>query len=210
MITSKVVPRLLLLRQRATCTLQSHGGIFSGRVQPFLPAYYSLPKHERRTYSTAADNRPPPRWIQLEPELEEALVPRKLSVSPLESWLSLRYSLPPLQGTAQPLEEGVLEEKKVLPSASVSGFEDGEDSVTPLRCKNVLEIRRRKMNRHKYKRLLKRTKFIRRRVEIGRVKRKQNIFENKLKRIWTRAGLKSPVSWNIPKIYIKGQRNKMG
>lgn len=100
-------------------------------------------------------------------------MPRKLSVSPLESWLSLRYSLPPLLESVQPQEDVGLLEEKVLPPFSAPVMEDGEGSATPLRCKNVLEIRRRKMNRHKYKKLLKRTKFLRRRVMEGRGRKKQ-------------------------------------
>lgn len=61
----------------------------------------------------------------------------------------------------------------MLPPISVPVLEDGEGTVTPLRCKNVLEIRRRKMNRHKYKKLQKRTKFLRKRVLEGRGKKKQ-------------------------------------
>lgn len=100
-------------------------------------------------------------------------MPRKLSVSPLESWLSLRYSLPPLLESVQPQEDVGLLEEKVLPPFSAPVMEDGEGSAAPLRCKNVLEIRRRKMNRHKYKKLLKRTKFLRRRVMEGRGRKKQ-------------------------------------
>lgn len=101
-------------------------------------------------------------------------MPRKLSVSPLESWLSLRYSLPPLLESPGLQEEDIgLLEEKVLPPISVPVVEDGEGSATPLSCKNVLEIRRRKMNRHKYKKLLKRTKFLRRRVKDGRARKKQ-------------------------------------
>ncbi|XP_042266355.1 aurora kinase A-interacting protein [Thunnus albacares] len=208
MFTSKVVPRLTLLR-RATCTLQPHGEVLNGCVQPVIPAYCSLLKQKLRNYSTAADNRSPPRWVQLEPELEDALVPRKLSVSPLESWLSLRYSLPPQLEAPQPQEEVELLEEKVLPPISVPVLEDGESSVTPLSCKNVLEIRRRKMNRHKYKKLQKRTKFLRRRVMEGRGKKKQKRFEEDLKRIWTRAGLKkAPEGWSAPKIFIKQHGNK--
>ena len=100
-------------------------------------------------------------------------MPRKLSVSPLESWLSLRYSLPPLIEAPQTLEDGELTgQTKVLPPLTVPLLDNGENS-TPLNCKNVLEIRRRKMNRHKYKKLMKRTKFLRRRVLHGRRKRKQ-------------------------------------
>lgn len=100
-------------------------------------------------------------------------MPRKLSVSPLESWLSLRYSLPPLLEASPPLEEGeIVGKSMVLPPFAVPLLEDGE-RATPLNCKNVLEIRRRKMNRHKYKKLIKRTKFLRRRVKDVRRKKKQ-------------------------------------
>lgn len=206
MFTSKVAPSLSLLR-RATCALQANGEILNGCVQRVLPAHSSLSTQKQRNYSTAANNASPPRWVQLEPELEEALVPRKLSVSPLESWLSLRYSLPPALESAQPQEEVGLLEEKVLPSISVPVLEDREGSVTPLKCKNVLEIRRRKMNRHKYRKLQKRTKFLRRRVMESRGKKKQRKFEDDLKRIWTKAGLKkAPDGWTTPKIFLRHQK----
>ncbi|XP_034393176.1 aurora kinase A-interacting protein [Cyclopterus lumpus] len=206
MFISRVVPRLL---RRATCALQGHGDILTGCVQPVLPAYCSLLQPKLRNYSTAADNTPPPQWLQLEPELDEDLVPRKLSVSPLESWLSLRYTLPPLLESAQPLEDVGQLEEKVLPPIAVPVKEDSEGSATPLSCKNVLEIRRRKMNRHKYKKLLKRTKFLKARVLEGRGKKKQKRFEEDLKNIWIRAGLKkAPEGWNTPKIFIKQHGNK--
>ncbi|KAG5838951.1 hypothetical protein ANANG_G00229170 [Anguilla anguilla] len=102
---------------------------------------------------------------------------------------------------------------RVLPPAAepVLGGEEGEGAaaVTPLSCKNVLEIRRRKMNRHKYKKLMKRTTFLRRKVMEGRRKRKQIRFERDLKRIWTRAGLKSaPEGWSAPKIYVRQYQSK--
>ncbi|XP_010786212.1 small ribosomal subunit protein mS38 [Notothenia coriiceps] len=207
MFSSKVVPRLNLLR-RATCALQAHGDILNGRVQHVLPAYCSPLQPKLRSYSTAADT-PPPRWVQLEPELEEVLVPRKLSVSPLESWLSLSYSLPPLLECPLPQEEVELLEEQLLPALSDPALEDGGEPGTPLSCKNVLEIRRRKINRHKYKKLLKRTKFLRKRVIEGRGKKKQKRFEKDLKRIWTKAGLKkAPEGWNTPKIFLKQHGNK--
>lgn len=134
-----------------------------------------FPTIKTNPYSTsAADNKQPPKlWTVLEPELEEYLIPRKLAVSPLESWLSLRYSLPPLLEAPMPLEEGkLMDEAVVLPSSALPILED-QENPTPLSCKNVLEIRRRKMNRHKYKKLMKRTKFLRRRVMERRQKRKQ-------------------------------------
>uniref|UniRef100_UPI0037E8B7D9 small ribosomal subunit protein mS38 n=1 Tax=Semicossyphus pulcher TaxID=241346 RepID=UPI0037E8B7D9 len=208
MFTSKIALRLSQLR-RATCALKAHGEHFNGCVQQVLPAYCTSLTQKQRNYSTAADNTSPPRWVQLEPELEEALVPRKLSVSPLESWLSLRYSLPPPQESPLPQEDVGLVEEKLLPPISVPVLEDGEGSATPLKCKNVIEIRRRRMNRHKYRKLQRRTKFLRRRVMESRGRRKQRQFEDDLKKIWTRAGLKkAPDGWSTPKIFIKQHGNK--
>ncbi|XP_016381538.1 aurora kinase A-interacting protein-like isoform X1 [Sinocyclocheilus rhinocerous] len=160
---------------------------------------------ENRCFTSAADNKLPPKlWTPFEPELEEVLVPRKLSVSPLESWLSLRYSLPPLLEASPPLGKSM-----VLPPFALPLLEDGESS-TPLNCKNVLQIRRRKMNRHKYKKLLKRTKFQRRRVKDVRRKKKQAQFERDLTRIVRRAGLKrAPDGWTAPQVYVRMSQNKI-
>lgn len=198
MFSSKIVPRLRLLHTASCkygsisvlyCTwyvnlhypkifffpcqgaLKVCGKFLNGR--PSLPASCISQIQKLANYSTAADNTSSPRWVQLEPELEDALVPRKLSVSPLETWLSLRYSLPPLLESIQPQEDVGKLEEKVLPPISVPVMEDGQGSTTAIKCKNVLEIRRRKMNRHKYKKLLRRTKFLRRRVLEGRGRKKQ-------------------------------------
>ncbi|RVE70846.1 hypothetical protein OJAV_G00068690 [Oryzias javanicus] len=99
--------------------------------------------------------------------------------------------------------------EKVLPPLSVPALDDGESPATPIKCKNVLEIRRRKMNRHKYKKLQKRTKFLKRRVLEGRGRRKQKRFEEDLRKIWRRAGLKQPPEgWTAPKIFIKQHGNR--
>ncbi|XP_034447783.1 aurora kinase A-interacting protein [Hippoglossus hippoglossus] len=207
MFTSKVVPCLSLLRR--TGALHSHGDLLNRCVQPVFPALFLPLRQNLSNYSTAADNTPPPRWTQLEPELDEALVPRKLSVSPLESWLSLRYSLPPLLESAQPLEDIEPLEEKVLPPISVPVLEDDTGSATPLSCKNVLKIRRRMMNRHKYRKLQKRIKFLKRRVLESRGRKKQKRFEEDLRRIWTRAGLKkAPEGWSAPKIFVKQHGNR--
>ncbi|XP_077398928.1 small ribosomal subunit protein mS38 [Vanacampus margaritifer] len=206
MFTSKLLPRLRLLHRATFC----HGDILGGRVQPAVSASGSSLNKKTRRYSTAADNRYPSRWIQLEPELDEALVPRKLSLSPLETWLSLRYNLPPLPESASPQQEHVdLLEEKVLPPMCVPVLEDGDNAATPLSCKNDLKIRRRKMNRHKYKKLLKRTKFQRRRLRETRGKKKQKRFEKDLKRIWRRAGLKkAPEGWSAPNLFIPQYGNR--
>lgn len=208
MFTLKAVTRLGLLR-RASCTLQVQGDILNGCMQPVLAACYSSVKQKLRNYSTAADNTVPPRWLQIEAELDEALVPRKLSLSPLETWLSLRYSLPPLLEPDPKKEDIGLLVEKLLPPMAAPVMEDGEGPATPLSCKNVLKIRRRKMNRHKYKKLQKRTKFLKRRVLESRGKKKQKRFEEDLKRIWTQAGLKkAPEGWTAPKIFVKQHGNK--
>ncbi|KAM9444869.1 small ribosomal subunit protein mS38 [Clarias gariepinus] len=205
MIVSRVIPRLnVFFRLSGLHQYQSkslHNAVQHWRSSSFIT-------NNTQKYSTSAnDNTQPLKpWTVLEPELEEFLVPRKLSVTPLESWLSLRYSLPPLLEAPVPLEEGeLIEEAVVLPPSAVPVLEDGESS-TPLSCKNVLEIRRRKMNRHKYKKLMKRTKFLRRRVLERRQKRKQIKFERDLVRIWKRAGLrKAPEGWTTPKIFVRHQ-----
>ncbi|KAL4645999.1 aurora kinase A-interacting protein [Arapaima gigas] len=160
-----------------------------------------------RCYSTgpAGNTLPPQRWTSLEPELEEALVPRKLSLSPLESWLSLRYSLPPmLEVNPFPLKEVHLQVEPMMLPQSMEPVLDGGESSAPVLCKNVLEIRRRKMNRHQYKKLLKRTRFRIRKVRLLRSRKKQKRFERDLKRIWQRAGLRRPPKgWHTPKIFLK-------
>ncbi|KAL1021010.1 hypothetical protein UPYG_G00007550 [Umbra pygmaea] len=210
MFISRVAPRLSLLC-RGTGTLQSSGQSLRESLMPVVPVCCSSLNGKPRHYATAADNtQPPQRWVALEPELDEYLIPRKLSVSPLESWLSLRYSLPPLLDAPLPLDEGdMMVDNKVLPPLRFPLLEDGAESVMPLSCKNVLEIRRRKMNRHKYKKLLKRTKFLRRRVLEGRRKKKQKRFEKDLERIWMRAGLKkAPEGWTTPKIFLKKYKSR--
>ncbi|NXX85948.1 AKIP protein, partial [Urocolius indicus] len=152
----------------------------------------------------------PQRWYSLDPELEEMLVPRKLSISPLESWLTVRYSLPKAEAPdAQ--EEGGHEPLQQYDCPSTDeGADVGEGEGTipnKIQCKNVLKIRRRKMNRHKYKKLLKRRKFVRRRIKEGRKKKRQVKFEKDLERIWRRAGLKGPpAGWQTPKIFLKSSK----
>ncbi|NXM76106.1 AKIP protein, partial [Serilophus lunatus] len=149
----------------------------------------------------------PQHWHSLDPELEEILIPRKLSISPLESWLTVRYSLPRAEGA----QEGVAHDPppgSECPPAPGRGQGEGEGALdNTVQCKNVLKIRRRKMNRHKYKKLLKRRKFIRRRIKEGRKKRRQIKFEKDLERIWKRAGLKGPpAGWQTPKIFLRSSK----
>ncbi|KAM4872490.1 small ribosomal subunit protein mS38 isoform 1-T2 [Thomomys bottae] len=146
----------------------------------------------------------PGRGAQLEPE--ELLVPRKMAVSPLESWLTVRYLFPRLDGGA-PVSVAPAQLYECPPRSTVEeGISQGDTHTPSMQCKNVLKIRRRKMNRHKYRKLVKRTRFLRRKVRDGRQKRKQIKFERDLKRIWLKAGLKeAPEGWQTPKIYGKNK-----
>ncbi|XP_073679872.1 small ribosomal subunit protein mS38 [Garra rufa] len=209
MFLPRVFSRLNLL-SKASGSLQNHSQALCSVVQHCHSTHFRAFHYSSRCFTSAADNKLPPKlWTPFEPELEEVLVPRKLSVSPLESWLSLRYSLPPLLGASPPLDEGeIVGKSMVLPPFAVPLLEDGESS-TPMHCKNVIQIRRRKMNRHKYKKLLKRTKFLRRRVRDVRRKKKQAKFERDLARIVRRAGLKkAPDGWTAPQIYVRTSQNK--
>ncbi|XP_039507496.1 aurora kinase A-interacting protein [Pimephales promelas] len=209
MFLPRVVSRLTLL-SKVSGSLQNQSQVLCSAVQHCRSTGFRTLHYTNRCFTSAADNKLPPKLCTpLEPELEDVLVPRKLSVSPLESWLSLRYSLPPLLETSPPLQEGeIVGKSMVLPPCVLPLLDDGE-SPTPLNCKNVLEIRRRKMNRHKYKKLLKRTKFLRRRVKDVRRKKKQAKFERDLSRIVRRAGLKiAPDEWTAPKVYVRLSQSK--
>ncbi|NWI29413.1 AKIP protein, partial [Sula dactylatra] len=164
-------------------------------------------------YSTQPSNKSgaqPQQWYALDPELEEMLIPRKLSISPLESWLTVRYSLPKTEVLNAQEEVGYepLQQYDCPPSGEGADVEEGEGALSnKVQCKNVLKIRRRKMNRHKFKKLLKRRKFVRRRIKEGRKKKRQIKFEKDLERIWKRAGLKNPPEgWQTPKIFLKSSK----
>lgn len=201
MIVSRLIPRLnVFFRVSATHQHQCkslHNAMQHCRSTSFIT------RDPPRYFTSATDGRQPSiRWPELELELEEFLTPQKLSITPLESWLSLHYSLRmPLEAPGFSEEGELIEKVVVLPPSAVPVVEDGESS-TPLSCKNIIQIRRRKMNRHKYKKLQKRTKFLKRRVNESRQRRKQTRFEKDLTRIWRRAGLKkAPDGWTTPKIY---------
>ncbi|NWV63703.1 AKIP protein, partial [Malurus elegans] len=150
----------------------------------------------------------PQQWHTLDPELEEILIPRKLSISPLESWLTVRYSLPKAEADRDEANHETPQRSECPPPAPAGDVGEGEGALdNKVQCRNVLKIRRRKMNRHKYKKLLKRRKFIRRRVKEGRKRKRQIKFEKDLERIWKRAGLRSaPAGWQTPKIYLRSSK----
>ncbi|XP_067873393.1 aurora kinase A-interacting protein [Heterodontus francisci] len=159
----------------------------------------------------------PQRWCVLDHELEEFLIPRKLSISPLEGWLTIRYFVPRLdrnheQSTGISLWHPSQQYDFPSTEGALHFGENGEAvnyNIDEIQCKNVLKIRRRKMNRHKYKKLLKRTKFLRRRIKENRRRRRQIKFEKDLKQIWKKAGLKKPPEgWQAPKIFVKRYHGK--
>ncbi|NXA40298.1 AKIP protein, partial [Eudromia elegans] len=183
---------------------------------PFWPRSVSsvLYSHSASAkYSTQPSNKDgaqPQQWQAQDSDLEEMLVPRKLSISPLESWLTVRYSLPKAEIVNIQEKVGYEPVRQYdCPAADVGAdVEEGEGTPgNKLECKNVLKIRRRKMNRHKYKKLLKRRKHVRRRIKEGRKKKRQLKFEKDLQRIWRRAGLKNPpAGWQTPKIFLKSSK----
>ncbi|NWU44191.1 AKIP protein, partial [Hylia prasina] len=182
------------------------GHLLPRSVSSFLCCRSPCARYSTQPPSTSGAQ--PQQWHTLDPELEEILIPRKLSISPLESWLTVRYSLPKAEGAGG---EGGRESPRPSerpPPAGTRGVEEGEGAPgDAVQCRNVLKIRRRKMNRHKYRKLLKRRKFIRRRIKEGRKKRRQIKFEKDLERIWKKAGLKSaPAGWQTPKIYLRCSR----
>ncbi|KAM4652361.1 small ribosomal subunit protein mS38 isoform 2-T2 [Discoglossus pictus] len=164
----------------------------------FISACYSTQHPPRQ-------NVRPPSWYSMEPELDELLVPRMMSITPLESLLVARYSLPKSETFNTSQEPEQPEKSYECPSHQDSeDIDEGREERTAIQCKNVLKIRRRKMNKHKYQKLQKRTKFLKRKINDGRRRRRQARFEKDLKKIWMKAGLKkAPDGWQMPKIYVK-------
>ncbi|NXO08750.1 AKIP protein, partial [Oriolus oriolus] len=183
----------------------------AGHLLPRSVSSFLCCRSPSARYSTQPPNTSgaqPQQWHTLDPELEEILIPRKLSISPLESWLTVRYSLPKAEGAQEEASRETPQPSECPPPAGTRDVGEGEGAQgDKVQCRNVLKIRRRKMNRHKYRKLLKRRKFIRRRVKDGRKKRRQIKFEKDLERTWKRAGLKSaPAGWQTPKIYLRSSK----
>ncbi|ELK19573.1 aurora kinase A-interacting protein isoform X1 [Pteropus alecto] len=175
-------------------------------VSGLLGSHACRPRYSTQTTGPDGVAILPGKGLQL--ELEEMLVPRKMSISPLESWLTARYLLPRLDagvpGTVAPAQFYECPPSQVGKETEQRG--EGVQDAPRMQCKNVLKIRRRKMNHHKYRKLVKRTRFLRRKVREGRLKRKQIKFERDLRRIWLKAGLKeAPTGWQTPKIYLKAK-----
>ncbi|XP_036738629.1 aurora kinase A-interacting protein isoform X1 [Manis pentadactyla] len=194
MFLVRLTSQLLRVVPRAGCSRL-------GPVSEVLGGHACRPCYSTQPTGPSGVASLPGRGIQL--ELEEMLVPRKMSISPLESWLTARYLLPRLDAGAS------AQLYKCPPSQVGEGAEQGGEGfwdASWMQCKNILKIRRRKMNHHKYRKLVKRTRFLRRKVREGRLKRKQMKFERDLRRIWLKAGLKeAPAGWQTPKIYLKSR-----
>ncbi|NXC73182.1 AKIP protein, partial [Anhinga anhinga] len=201
----------MLISQLASQLLKASR--IAGHLLPRSVSSFLCCRSTSARYSTQPSNKSgaqPQQWYALDPELEEMLIPRKLSISPLESWLTLRYSLPKAEVLNAQEEVGYEppQQYDCPPSGEGADVEEGEGTLSnKVQCKNVLKIRRRKMNRHKFKKLLKRRKFVRRKIKESRKKKRQAKFEKDLERIWKRAGLKSaPEGWQTPKIFLKSSR----
>ncbi|NWW42026.1 AKIP protein, partial [Panurus biarmicus] len=182
------------------------GHLLPRSVSSFLCCRSPSARYSTQPPSTSGAQ--PQQWHTLDPELEEILIPRKLSISPLESWLTVRYSLPKAEGAQEEESHERPRRSECPPPGGTREVEEGEAALgDKVQCRNVLKIRRRKMNRHKYRKLLRRRKFIRRRIKEGRKRRRQIKFEKDLERIWKKAGLRSaPAGWQTPKIYLRSSK----
>uniref|UniRef100_G1TFB1 Small ribosomal subunit protein mS38 n=1 Tax=Oryctolagus cuniculus TaxID=9986 RepID=G1TFB1_RABIT len=179
-------------------------GPWAGRGRPWpvsgvLGSHACRPRYGTQPAGPRSAASAPGRGARL--ELEEMLVPRRLAISPLESWLAARCLLPRPDAGAPGAEAPAQQ-----PGEGPAQGDAGARGAAPVCCKNVLKIRRRKMNRHKHRKLVRRTRFLRRSVREGRLKRKQVRFERDLQRIWLKAGLKeAPEGWQTPRIYGKSK-----
>lgn len=132
----------------------------------FFASYSTRQPQKQHTY--------PPVWYSLEPELDDVLVPRMLSITPLESLISSRYTLPKPEASntqEEPEDHLKIYDCPTSQDTDYTGEESGHKDV--VQCKNILKIRRRKMNKHKYQKLQKRIKFVRQNVLHRRTVKKQ-------------------------------------
>ncbi|XP_037355369.1 aurora kinase A-interacting protein [Talpa occidentalis] len=197
----------MLLGRLASRLLRAGAAVGCPRPRPAprgLPSPACRAPYGARPAGSCGADSLPGKGVRL--ALEEVLVPRTMSISPLESCLTARCLLPRLDAGSRGCP---LPPYECPPSQKGSGAEQGgqaERDAPSMQCRNVLKIRRRKMNHHKYRKLVKRTRFLRRKVREGRLQQKQVKFERDLRRIWLKAGLKeAPSGWQVPKIYLKGK-----
>ncbi|CAM9231769.1 unnamed protein product, partial [Lampetra fluviatilis] len=202
----------LRLMARAVCRAVASG--YEEAVTLHSPRLHRCYTRGRQGHVTSPAAVPwPQRWLVLDPVLEEALVPRRLALSPLESWVSAQHQQQHQQQQHQQQHQQQQhrhQQEMILPSSSPSGV--AMDEVGGVHDgRSVLKIRRRKMNHHKYRKLTKRMRFHRRAVIRRRSIRKQRRFEKDLERVWTSAGLEeSPQGWKMPKIYhFSGSRKPL-
>ncbi|CAI9549855.1 unnamed protein product [Staurois parvus] len=138
-----------------------------GTSQKSFFACYSTRQPQKQRFSL-------PVWYSHEPELDEVLVPRMLSITPLESLLSSRYSLPKPEASnnqEEPEDQLKIYDCPTSQDTDHTGEESGHKHI--VQCINILKIRSRKMNKHKYKKLQKRVKYLRREVLHKRSVKKQ-------------------------------------
>nr|XP_033778447.1 aurora kinase A-interacting protein [Geotrypetes seraphini]XP_033778448.1 aurora kinase A-interacting protein [Geotrypetes seraphini]XP_033778449.1 aurora kinase A-interacting protein [Geotrypetes seraphini]XP_033778450.1 aurora kinase A-interacting protein [Geotrypetes seraphini] len=197
---------VLRVTSQVAKTTRLAGSLLLGSVRASVCP--SLTSVNYSTQHSRSVGTPPQRWYAVDPELEEMLVPRRMSISPLESWLTVFYSLP--RAEVIDIQQNI----GYAPGGAATKYncpqqELGELDHNRVQCKNVLKIRRRKMNRHKYKKHQKKTKFLRRKILEGRRKKRQKKFEMDLKRIWRKAGLKKPAAgWQFPKIFVRHEKSE--
>uniref|UniRef100_A0ABM5EKP6 Small ribosomal subunit protein mS38 n=1 Tax=Pogona vitticeps TaxID=103695 RepID=A0ABM5EKP6_9SAUR len=209
MLISRLTLQIARASRLAECFLPRLAAPLLTLRPAVLPSYSTL--HSSKTGPASQP------FLTLEPELEDLLVPRKMSITPLESWLTVKYSLLENEEAVGGGPEQLRYEPASpyeLPSAFQSpeeGTEEedgaGELSRAGIECKKIMKIRRRKMNKHQYKKRMKRNRFLHRKIRITRMRKKQKRFEHELLQYAKRFGLsKLPEGWVTPKLYF-GDRN---
>ncbi|XP_068098871.1 small ribosomal subunit protein mS38 [Hyperolius riggenbachi] len=174
---------------------------------------WSLSTSQRSFFACYSTRQPqkqpttPPVWYSLQAQLDELLVPRMMSITPLESLLTSRYSLPKhdaFKTQQEPEDHLEVYDCPTFQDSDLTG--EGSEQREVVQCKSLIKIRRRKINGHQYRKLQNRMKFLRRKVLHKRCVRKQKKFERDLTRIWRKAGLKkAPTGWTMPNIFLKNR-----
>ncbi|XP_066290690.1 small ribosomal subunit protein mS38-like [Branchiostoma lanceolatum] len=128
------------------------------------------------------------------------------SLTPLECKLTLQYYLPSSQPAIFPeitITDPAVKTVYELPVQKPTSVEDRQPTGVPdfigdttkdtvIECRNDLFRRRKKMNKHKLKKLKKRMKFVLRRKRLKKIKRKVIKLKERVENLYRKFGMTPP------------------
>ncbi|XP_019629819.1 PREDICTED: aurora kinase A-interacting protein-like [Branchiostoma belcheri] len=138
--------------------------------------------------------------------VDSMLFTKSTSLTPLECKLTLRYYLPSSKPAIFPeitITDPAVKTEYELPVQRPTSVEDRQPTGAPdfigdttndnvMECRNDLFRRRKKMNKHKLKKLKKRMKFVLRRKRLKKIKKKAVKLKDKIENLYRKFGMTPP------------------